>query len=227
MDCFIHPLAGKIRINKSLRAKRISVTVRSTEIILTIPKKTRTDVALGFLESKIDWIISAKRKYSDKFLILPPFNTRLHTLNIFSSPVGQEHYLVAQGGINIFISAEPYSDDSQEIIKNGVDDAYFIEAKLLLPERVNYLALKHGFEYNNLTFRRSYTRWGSCSVKNNISLSSRLMKLPDHLIDYVILHELCHTVHKNHGSQFYKLLDQVCTGNHKKLNSELRGYTTR
>lgn len=100
------------------------------------------------------------------------------------------------------------------------------EAKATLPQRVALLAQAHGFSYTSVTIRPSKTRWGSCSGHNSISLSLYLMRVPQHLRDYVILHELCHTVHHNHSDQFWQLMDKVTQGNAKSLRKELRQYNT-
>lgn len=100
------------------------------------------------------------------------------------------------------------------------------EAKALLPRRVAELAYLHGFHYEGLTIRDSKTRWGSCSGRNTISLSLYLMQVPEHLQDYVILHELCHTVHHNHSSQFWALMDKVTDGKAHALRTELHQYHT-
>lgn len=92
-----------------------------------------------------------------------------------------------------------------------------------LPRRTAELAREHGFSYRRVSLRRSRTRWGSCSPVNNINLSIFLMQLPEHLIDYVILHELVHTVHKNHSALFWELLDRH-TGNAKALAKEMGRY---
>lgn len=92
-----------------------------------------------------------------------------------------------------------------------------------LPGRTDCLARQHGFSYRRVSIRRSRTRWGSCSPVNNINLSIFLMQLPRHLIDYVILHELVHTIHKNHSPVFWKLLDHH-TGNAKALAREMKQY---
>ncbi len=77
-----------------------------------------------------------------------------------------------------------------------------------MPHRVQHLSDLHGFTYGKLSFRNQKTRWGSCSFHNNISLNIQLMRLPLHLIDYVIIHELCHTVHKNHSAKFWQLVHE-------------------
>ena len=99
-------------------------------------------------------------------------------------------------------------------------------ARDYLPGRTAELATRHGFSYRRVTIRSSRTRWGSCSAVNNINLSLYLMQLPSHLIDYVILHELVHTVHKNHGPSFWQLLDQV-TGKARLLAAEVRSHRIR
>ena len=99
------------------------------------------------------------------------------------------------------------------------------EAKAQLPARVEYLAQKLGFRYGRVTIRAARSKWGSCSGENNISLSLFLMTLPEHLRDYVIIHELCHTVHHNHSAAFHDLADKCLGGNEKNLRRELRRFS--
>jgi predicted metal-dependent hydrolase len=68
----------------------------------------------------------------------------------------------------------------------------------------------------------SRTRWGSCSASNSINLSLFLMALSSRLIDYVIKHELCHTVHHDHSDKFWRLMDDVTDGKAKALRRELK-----
>jgi predicted metal-dependent hydrolase len=99
-------------------------------------------------------------------------------------------------------------------------------AKTSLPGELAQLAGKHGFTYQSVQIRNSKTRWGSCSSKKTISLSLYLMILPPHLKEYVLLHELCHTVHMNHGPAFWALLDQCTNGKSLELRKELKNYRT-
>ena len=95
------------------------------------------------------------------------------------------------------------------------------KAKEFLPKRLAYLAIENGFEYNKISLRNQKTRWGSCSRDKNISLNIALVTLPVHLIDYVLLHELTHTVHMNHSREFWDKLNEVCP-NAKKYRKELK-----
>lgn len=100
------------------------------------------------------------------------------------------------------------------------------EAKKVLPPKVEQFARMFGFRYNRVAIRAVRSKWGSCTSENNISLSLYLMTLPEHLIDYVIIHELCHTVHHNHSAKFHSLLNKHLDGREKELHRELRGYST-
>lgn len=115
----------------------------------------------------------------------------------------------------------PKSYSPEEILKMRS------EARLTLPVRVAQLASKHKFNYRGLTFRPSRSKWGSCTLCKDISLSIFLMILPEHLRDFVILHELCHTVHMNHSPEFHALLNQCVGGREKELQQELKTYHIR
>lgn len=77
------------------------------------------------------------------------------------------------------------------------------KAKEFLPKRLDELAQKYGYKYNKVALKYMKTRWGSCSFKNNINLNVSLVTLDRELIDYVLLHELVHTVEKNHAKTFW------------------------
>ena len=116
------------------------------------------------------------------------------------------------------------SDKAQEIICNYITDAIREEAKEYLPQRTKQLAVEHGFSYSSVAVKNVSSRWGSCSSQNRINLSIHLVRLPQHLSDYVILHELTHTVHKNHAPIFWRHLDKITNYKAKQLAKELKLY---
>lgn len=98
------------------------------------------------------------------------------------------------------------------------------KANAYLPDRLKELAVKHGFNYRFCKIGKSRTAWGSCSTTGKIILSFYLMILPEELIEYVLLHELCHTVHANHSDAFWKLLNSHLDGKAIPLRKELKKY---
>ena len=97
------------------------------------------------------------------------------------------------------------------------------EAKAALPPRLAQLAALHGFTYNKVRIKHNSSNWGSCSELGNINLNLNLIRLPEHLRDFVMLHELCHLRYLNHGPEFHALLESVCPG-HRALARELKTY---
>jgi predicted metal-dependent hydrolase len=94
----------------------------------------------------------------------------------------------------------------------------------ILVQRLNELSEKHGLPYNRVFVKNQKTRWGSCSEKKNINLNINLVRLPEQLMDYAIMHELVHTKVLNHRSQFWDLLEKFIK-NAKALDRELQQYS--
>lgn len=187
---YVHPRLGEVTLSQTLRARRISISVRATGVVrLSFPYGVSQKRALAFLEQKAGWIEAARERLSRKRAALP------------------EQLPPAEAKTRI------------EELRRA--------AKADLPARIERIAAQTGLKYAKLTIRASRTKWGSCSGQNHISLSLFLMTLPEHLRDYVIIHELCHTVHHNHSPRFHALVDRLVGGREKPLNRELRGFVIR
>ena len=102
-------------------------------------------------------------------------------------------------------------------LSRGEADKLRQSAKAELPPRLAELADRYGFSYNRVTIKHNATNWGSCSTKSNINLNLNIVRLPAVLQDYVLLHELCHLRHHDHGHAFHLLLEHVLTDNILKL----------
>ena len=99
-------------------------------------------------------------------------------------------------------------------------DALRQQAKKELPVRLAELAGRYGFTYNRVAIKHNSSNWGSCSAKNNINLNLNIVRLPEVLQDYILLHELCHLRHRNHGREFHELLEQLLADNVKEYVAE-------
>ena len=94
------------------------------------------------------------------------------------------------------------------------------QAKKVLPVRLAELAGRYGFTYNRVAIKHNSSNWGSCSAKNNINLNLNIVRLPEVLQDYILLHELCHLRQRNHGREFHGLLEQLLADNIKEYIAE-------
>jgi len=225
-----YPGIGLITYKRNLKARRLSISVKNSAMVkVTIPSTLSFRSAESFVLSKSKWIVE-KVEYFNKakvnFSEATTFKTREHTLNFVPTNNNKILVKLEQGFINVLypLGIEVSSKPVQEAAKKGIEFAYRYEAKKYLPNRVEQLAKQFGFKYGKIGIKKASTRWGSCSPKNNINLSLFLMKLPDNLIDYIILHELCHTVHKNHGPKFWSELDRLTQGNAKQLSKEVKKF---
>ena len=98
-------------------------------------------------------------------------------------------------------------------------EALRAQAKASLPPRLEALADRYGFRYNRVTIKRNASNWGSCSSKGNINLNLSLMRVPRPLQDYILLHELTHLHHLDHGPDFHGELERLLA-DHFSLNAQ-------
>ena len=215
---------------KSKRAKRIIIRVKAIgDVRVSVPLYASYNSAEKFVLSRINWIKKnqekclAQQSHNKVFDIGDTYATKQHLIFFLSHTEKEIRISKELNKVSIFIpnNFDAKQPDIQEKIRKEVIEIWRIEAKEYLPIRLDYLAKQNNLLYTKVAIRNTRTRWGSCSYVNNINLSLHLMRLPDHLVDYVILHELVHTKVKNHSRDFWQLLD-IVSGNAKKLDREVK-----
>lgn len=224
---------GPIHYKRSRRARHLNIKIKPYKgVQVSVPNGMSMSAAEKLVQQKRDWILRNlhKVKHLEADAIIydgtKPIRTRWHRLRVLPGTSRNVICRVSKGAIVVRHPAkmEITSREVQNQVRKGLILAYRIEAKEFLPGRVAVLALKHGFKYNRVFIKNHRSRWGSCSVQNNINLSLHLMRLSDDLIDYVILHELVHTEIKNHSPAFWQRLMEVCP-QVQRFKQELRRKT--
>lgn len=219
---------GEIILRKNTRSRRYSICVRDGKILATIPRFGREQNMLAFINEQRGKLLTMLQK-SPKRISLNE-DTQLQTLtfrlHIFRTP-RTNFYATIKDEI-LYIACPADTDFTDEHIQHKLQyilqNALRKEALRTIPARLKKLAGLHGFSFNNVTIRNTKTRWGSCTSEKNISISLSLMLLPPHLVDYILLHELCHTIAMNHGERFWQLMDKVTNGQAKAYRRELKNY---
>ena len=98
---------------------------------------------------------------------------------------------------------------------------YKDQALILVKNKLEHFNQFYNFKYNKVTIRNQSTRWGSCSRRGNINFNYKLALLPENLVDYVIVHELCHLGEFNHSKDFWNLVAKTMS-DYKERRQELR-----
>lgn len=106
------------------------------------------------------------------------------------------------------VSPKP-SQKEKTPYERRLEAPYRQAAKEYIPKRAAYYAGLLGVDYNTITIRDQKTRWGSCSSKGNLSFSWRLILAPPKVLDYVVVHELCHRLEMNHSPRFWALVESI------------------
>jgi predicted metal-dependent hydrolase len=181
-----------------------------------------------------------QKEYIDKNVgkvrLVKRFGTRRISLRVSARggvTVTIPYFVPFREGLEFFMAKRDWVLKAQERQKERIGNEYVpssseiealrAEAKAVLPNRLAELAGKYGFHYNQVRIKHNSSNWGSCSAKGNINLNLNLMRVPEELRDYVMLHELCHLRYMNHGPQFHALLESVCPG-HRNLQQQLKKH---
>lgn len=203
---------GKITIRRSARASQVRVRVAPDGTLrASLPLYAPIFLVKRLLKSSRDQLRSIiaeaapTSEYEDGMKIGKSHTLIVQRTQGRSAKVTRHgQRIVAELPMDVALS----DPDVSRQVRDVVIAALRIEAKSYLPKRLAYLATQYGFTYDKVRFSHASGRWGSCSSAGTISLNIALMKLPFELIDYVIIHELSHTKHMNHSTEFWALVSE-------------------
>lgn len=213
-------------VRKSKRAKRLRLTVtRRKGIEIVIPYYTPYRAAETMMLEQRSWIEQELQKIQAESLIDNPKKLPQEIYLRCIEQLWQVNYQADDkrlrvkkiAPLTLLVSGELNISNCQDILITWLKK----QAKKILNPWLHELSLETNLPFTSLTIRGQTTRWGSCSSKKAINLNYKLLFLPDKLVEYVLLHELCHTVHLNHSEKFWHLMQKI-DDNSKKIDTESR-----
>ena len=199
-----------VSIIKSKRRKTMALKVSRTDVSIHIPATLPIAMAESFIEQKTSWIQQKlqqqsqrqlpERQFTDNelfFFLGDSYSLRLIQQNTTPSVIKTPQHIEFRGRLNRL---------SKTSIRNSLIIWYKQQAEQFLNTRTTWFANKIGLIPKSITIKTYKARWGSCNSHSDIQYNWKLIQAPPDIIDYVIIHELCHIQHHNHSPAFWQLV---------------------
>lgn len=224
---FIDKELGSIIVFPHKKAKRVTARRKNGHLQITVPHRFSMKQISAVLEELKPQLARLKPSPGKIFaegdvMTTFTFNAKI----VRNAYVDKPALSLKQGELHIYMPqrSDLSLPESQQLIKDAIIRVLRMEAKRILPVKTASFARKQGLSYHQIKINSSKGRWGSCSLRKDINFSLFLLLLPEELIDYVVLHELAHTVEMNHSEKFWALLDRFCEGKARILSKEVKKY---
>ena len=213
---FINDNELTYQIKYSKKAKYLRLQIHpSTGLEVILPRRCKLEEAEKFIIKKKEWVLKhlSVNPVKEQFFYFGKKVEVHQRYNLFQV----KHKIRFNKNI-LLIESPPGAANKPDVFFN-----IWLKhtAKKYLPERTTIIAGKYKFKIGHISIRNQKTRWGSCSTSGNISLNYRLMKFRKEVIDYVIIHELCHLKEMNHSKKFWNLVEHIVP-DFKFLKKELK-----
>jgi len=212
-----------VEFEKRKGQRRLRLRIRNGVIHMSAPWWVSKQDMITFLEEQRPWVQRTMSKLIDRNQEILPRRTgaladvlylgEAHSIQVVPDPklkVGKARVDLDQKSLTVSLNADVIELNDEDIIHAETNRLIRIwiqsQSKAILPELVHISAAKHGFVFRKLYIRSQTTKWGTCSTRGNLSLNWKLIQCPRFVIDYLIIHELCHLKEMNHGKAFWKLV---------------------
>jgi len=219
------PGIGRVLLAKRRGSRNLRLTIRSDGVVrVGLPAWAPYAAGVKFALERVEWINSHLSKLKRPDLVTGHLIGKSFRLR-FEHDAARKTVAtrVSAGQITIISPYPSHHDSSQAAAVRASERALKKDAERLLSIRLRDLASKHGYSFRSFKVKKLRSRWGSCSNQADITLNIYLIQLPWRLIDYVIMHELTHTKHLNHGAIFWSSLESALP-DAKSLRREIHEY---
>ncbi|MGD9808522.1 MAG: M48 family metallopeptidase [Deferribacterales bacterium] len=212
------------------KLKRMSISIDAENRVVVKTPKVSSAAVLELVYRKADWILkkqaTAKESLSDLKLETGaslPFLGNSYCLKLEEDKtMGVGLASLSFSNSSFTLKYNPYLM-KKEYMHKALDDFYKSQAKEHITTVAVYWADIMKVRYSKITFKKTSSRWGSCSSKGNIMFNYELIKLPIECIEYIVVHELAHLRHLNHSKDFWKLVEEYLP-NYKEQRDRMRSF---
>lgn len=198
------------------RRKSVSISVgKDKEITVKTPLFLSEKETEALVESRIGWIVEKYKQaealqrerpvhdYKAGELFL--YRGRALTLNLIINPERTRIMVKKQADTLLIVS----SSAEKKALKDAVSKWYREQAKEVISQKVLYYQKFIGRSIGDIRIKEQKSRWGSCSGKGNLNFNWKIIMAPDEMIDYLVVHELCHRLHMNHSKEFWNSVGNI------------------
>jgi predicted metal-dependent hydrolase len=214
-------------IKKSKRARNISIRITTqNEVILTYPHWGSETQAIKFLQQNQENILSriSKNKVNTKkfdFTNLEKIHYLGEELTLYVVEKSRSTFKATVSGSELVVLVPDGEKNNKALIRKAIHSEFKKQFRQIVEEGVEEYNKFYNFEYNRIAIKDNRTNWGSCSTKGNLNFNWKLIFAPLEVIDYVIVHELCHLKEHNHSKHFWDLVAEQIP-NHKLYRKWLK-----
>jgi len=217
---------------RSKRARNIRLQINSDgQFSLIAPRLMPQFAIKSFLVKHTSWIKKQWIKIEKQKTLRPKFNYQNgdifyyfgEQVNLMVSPSDKKRTAIKIRGSSIIINLHHSisKSDGVKTIKQIIENFYKKKAEEVIHDRLQFFNEHYNFKYNRVTLRNQKSRWGSCSYLKNLNFNWRLIMAPIEVIDYVVVHELCHLKEMNHSQRYWDLVTEVIP-NYKEVRKWLK-----
>jgi len=209
-----------IQIRRSTRSKRLRLQIDGMgKFTLVIPKLIMGFEVNRFLKENSEWMNkhTEKAKKIEALHPKPKYQTgdifyyfgEKVFLEVLNSSKKRPNIKIREDKMIINIYENVSKKEGVEMIKKAIENFYRKKAEEVIHDRLQFFNEYCNFKYKRVVLRNQKTRWGSCSSSGNLNFNWRLIMAPIEVIDYVVVHELCHLKQMNHSVKFWRLVEDI------------------
>ena len=217
-------------INKKSNVKNITIKVKHPNTVTIVsPKSVNNEFIHDLVISRSRWILNKLNEFKNKESENPPilfvdgdkipYLGNYYTLNVYKEKNTIKCSLIFEE--NKFIAKVPFnisSNDQYIKLRELLINLYLTEGGKLIKERISIYSKKLNLYHESITLKEQNTSWGTCSSKGNIYINWKVLLAPLDILDYVLVHELCHLKHMNHSKEYWSLVGTIFPDYKEKRN---------